>query len=119
VNILFLISIGFAAGCISGMGIGGGAILIPALTIFFGLSQHAAQNINLIYFIPTAVFAIATHQRNKQIETKILPKTITGGVIGAVAGSGAALMIGANALKLLFAAFLLIIGTREFFSKKQ
>ena len=46
---------GFLSGIISGMGIGGGAILIPALTIFAGVSQKTAQGINLTYFINTSI----------------------------------------------------------------
>ena len=42
--------IGFLSGIISGMGIGGGAILIPALTLFYGIEQKLAQGINLVYF---------------------------------------------------------------------
>ena len=112
-----LILIGFAAGCISGMGIGGGAILIPALTIFFAHSQHSAQNINLIYFIPTAAFAIFFHAKNGLIEKQILPKTIIGGVIGAVLGSIVALQLGGGMLKQFFAVFLLVMGVYEFFKK--
>ena len=117
-NIVLLILLGFAAGAVSGMGIGGGTILIPALTIFFGQSQHAAQNINLVYFIPTAAFAIFTHAKNKRIEAKILPKTIIGGVAGAVAGSLIALKLDANMLRQIFAFFLLAMGGVEFFKKE-
>ena len=48
---------GFLSGIISGLGIGGGVILIPLLAIFTSLSQHQAQGINLAYFLPTAVAA--------------------------------------------------------------
>ena len=40
---MILIIIGFLSGIISGMGIGGGAILIPALIFFEGVSQKIAQ----------------------------------------------------------------------------
>ena len=49
--IFLLFLIGLVSGIISGMGIGGGTILIPALSIFFDYEQHTAQNFNLIYFI--------------------------------------------------------------------
>ena len=48
---MILFIIGLLSGLISGMGIGGGTVLIPALTLFVGMSQHNAQSINLIYFI--------------------------------------------------------------------
>jgi len=116
-DIIFLILLGLLAGALSGMGIGGGTVLIPALTLIFGQTQHAAQNINLIYFIPTAAFALAVHAKNKQIETKILPKTIIFGLIGATVGSFIALKLEANTLRQIFAFFLLIMGIIEFRKK--
>jgi len=117
-EIVMLVGIGFLAGIISGMGIGGGAVLIPALTIFFGQSQHAAQNINLIYFIPTAALAVFTHAKNDMIEKQILPKIILGGLLGAVFGSIVAINLRPDALKQIFAVFLLIAGVAEFFKKE-
>ena len=49
---------GFISGIISGMGIGGGVILIPLLAIFTSLGQHEAQGINLLYFLPSAACAL-------------------------------------------------------------
>lgn len=46
---LFLI--GLFSGIVGGMGIGGGTILIPALTIFIGTEQHIAQSVNLFFFL--------------------------------------------------------------------
>ncbi|MGB9679340.1 MAG: sulfite exporter TauE/SafE family protein, partial [Thermoanaerobacteraceae bacterium] len=45
-----LFFIGILSGIIGGMGLGGGTILIPALTIFAGIEQHLAQSINLLSF---------------------------------------------------------------------
>ena len=52
------ILIGIFAGIFSGIGMGGGTILIFLLTIFAKMEQHIAQATNLIYFIPTAISAI-------------------------------------------------------------
>ena len=116
-NIFLALMLGAAAGILSGAGFGGGVVLIPALTLIFGQSQHAAQSINLIYFIPTAAFAVFIHARNKQIETKILPKTIIGGVAGAALGSIIALNIQADVLRQIFAIFLFAMGIAEFRKK--
>ena len=63
--------IGFLSGIISGMGIGGGAILIPALTLFYGIEQKLAQGINLVYFLPTAIIALVIHIKNKSADLKV------------------------------------------------
>ena len=67
--ILFVI-IGIAGGVMGGMGMGGGTLLIPLLTIFAGIEQHLAQAINLCAFLPMSIAALIVHIRNKLIEGK-------------------------------------------------
>jgi len=110
---LWYVLIGFASGIISGMGIGGGAILIPALTIFLGFEQQAAQKINLLYFLPTAAIALRTHSKSGNIEKKGLLRLIIYGLAGAVAGALIAIKIDGNYLRKGFAIFLLCMATYE------
>jgi len=110
---------GILAGVISGMGIGGGAILIPALTFVFKFNQQAAQSVNLIYFIPTAAVALIAHIKNKKIEKKALWKIIILGLAGAVLGALLALAVDSSLLRRLFGGFLLLMGAVEFFKKKK
>ena len=109
-NIFLPVISGFAAGIISGMGIGGGTILIPALSIFLSIDQHTAQGVNLLYFIPTAVVALFVHIKNKAIDYKIAIPIIISGIAGAVGGSYLALVIHAKLLKKLFGGFLFFYG---------
>ena len=67
---MILAVIGFISGIISGMGIGGGAILIPALVMLTDLSQQSIQGINLIYFIPTAIAALISHIKDGNVEKR-------------------------------------------------
>ena len=108
---------GFLAGTISGMGIGGGAILIPALGIFFGMGQKSAQSINLLYFIPTAAVAVITHRRKGNIQSGVLPKLLFYGLIGAATGATLAMWIDADMLRKIFGFFLLVMGVIEIFKK--
>lgn len=116
---ILIVLIGVLSGIISGMGIGGGTILIPALSIFFDYNQKTAQNINLIYFIPTAIIALITHTKTGNIEKGVLWKIILFGLIGAVAGSFIAVNINPQILKKLFGFFLLFMGTLEIFKKGE
>lgn len=43
---------GFVSGLLGGMGMGGGTLLIPVLTIFFSVPQKIAQSTNLLAFLP-------------------------------------------------------------------
>jgi len=108
---------GILSGIISGMGIGGGTILIPAITFLSDITQKQAQSINLLCFLPTAAAALFIHAKNKNIETKILKPLLIFGITGAVIGSFAALYIDNSLLKKAFGFFLLAMAVREFFAK--
>ncbi len=111
---LWYILSGFFAGTVSGMGIGGGAILIPALALFCGLGQREAQHINLLYFLPTAAVALFTHNARGSIEKKGLARLIVFGLIGAAAGAVFAVNIDADWLRKGFGCFLLVMAVMEF-----
>ncbi|RKD34677.1 TSUP family transporter [Thermohalobacter berrensis] len=113
--ILFLV--GFLSGIISGMGIGGGTILIPALIFFTSLSQHQAQGINLIVFIPIAIISLITHFINKNICIKLAIPIIISGLIGSILGSLLAVNLSSKALRKMFGLFLLFMGLYQIFSK--
>ncbi|NLL70950.1 MAG: sulfite exporter TauE/SafE family protein [Epulopiscium sp.] len=112
-----LIVIGFLSGIISGMGVGGGTLLIPALTIFMHVEQKAAQSINLLYFIPTATVALWIHAKNKRIQWRVLGVLVVSGVVGALGGSFLASYVEGSFLKKIFGVFLFIMGVIEFFKK--
>lgn len=115
---ILVILIAVASGIISGMGIGGGTILIPALIFIEGLNQHQAQGVNLIYFVPTAVIALITHAKSKNIEKQIVLPIVVTGLLGAAAGAFIAVKMDADLLKKLFGGFLLIMGLTEIFKKQ-
>ena len=112
---LWYILIGFAAGVISGMGIGGGTLLIPALGIFMNMGQREAQKINLLYFLPTATIALYTHKKNGNIEKNGLLGLVIFGLIGSVAGALIAIRVDANYLRKGFAVFLLVMSAYELY----
>lgn len=110
--------IGFFSGIITGMGIGGGSILIPALVLFTPLTQQQAQGINLIVFIPAAIAALIIHHKNKNIEYKITIPIILSGILSSIIGSLLAVNISAGILKRIFGFFLILIGLLELFGKR-
>jgi len=115
--ILFLI--GLASGIVSGMGIGGGAVLIPALVLFVKPEQHIAQSVNLIFFIPTAIIALIVHIKNKKIDSHIAVPIIIFGFLGAYIGSRLAIAISGGALRKCFGFFLVIMGCYEMIRKEK
>lgn len=116
-TMIYLILIGFFSGIISGMGIGGGTILIPALIFLQDIGQKEAQMVNLLYFVPTALIALYFHNKNKNIETKIIKPIILWGLLGAFAGAFLAVQMEADNLRKFFGVFLFCMGVSEFFKK--
>lgn len=115
---MILFIIGLMSGIISGMGIGGGTILIPSLVLFTELNQKEAQGVNLIVFIPIAIVALIVHFKEGNIETKTSKWIILGGIFGAIIGSLFAMKIKPNSLKKYFGIFLLFIGIYELLKKE-
>ncbi len=107
--------VGFCSGIISGMGIGGGAILIPALILLQNIDQQVAQGINLLYFLPTAAVSLIVHIKNKNVEFKTALILGGSGVLGAICGSLLAVRISGGLLSKLFGIFLFLIGVYEVF----
>ena len=114
-NAILSVIIGLFSGVISGMGIGGGAILIPALIIIENINQQTAQGINLLYFLPTAVAALIIHIKNKNVEIKSALILSASGVVGAAAGAIAAGALGSDILRRMFGIFLALIGLYEIY----
>lgn len=113
------ILIGFISGTVSGMGMGGGTILILILTLFLNVEQHVAQATNLIFFIPTAIAATIINYKQKIIDIKTAVVIAIYGVIGALIGSNIANNLDSNILKKIFGIFLLIIAINEIVSYKK
>ena len=112
-------AIGFFSGIISGMGIGGGTILIPALLFLTEINQQQAQGVNLIYFIPTAITALITHQKKGNLDWKTAKPLALMGLAGAAAGAFLAVSLESEILKKIFGGFLFLMGLSEIFKKKK
>jgi len=110
---------GLCSGVISGMGIGGGTILIPALSIFLHIEQHSAQGVNLLYFIPTAAVSLWVHIKNKNVNIKLALGIIPFGIFGAIGGSLLAFFLKGTLLKKLFGIFLFVMGLYEILKKDK
>lgn len=110
---------GVFGGVVAGMGMGGGTLTIPILTIFLNYEQLRAQGINLIAFLPMAVVALVIHIKNKLVDFK---STWMLALVGSVFSLGGALLanhIANSLLKKLFAIFLIGLGVWQFIELKK
>lgn len=108
------IAVGVVGGIIGGMGMGGGTILIPLLTIFCGVEQHIAQSINLIAFVPMSVVAIIIHFKNRLIRGKYFWWIAVPALILGVAASLLIGKVGSEVLSKCFGFFLTALGIYQF-----
>ncbi len=99
--------IGLAFGIVGGMGLGGGIVLIPALTLLLGMPQHAAQGMSLFAYLPMALAALIIHIRKKQINIRPALKLTGFGCVGGVAGYLLASVMTGGTLRVVFAVFLI------------
>ena len=109
---LIYLAAGFLSGLVGGMGMGGGTIMIPALTVLCGVGQHVAQVTNLISFLPMSVFSLAVHKKQGLIRTRGLLWLILPAVITSVLGGLIALILPSDILRRLFGAFLVVLAVR-------
>lgn len=114
--------IGFIAGIVSGLGMGGGTVLILFLSLFLDVEQHIAQATNVIFFIPAAISAIAVGLKNKNINLKIGIPICLWGIVGAFIGAYISAKMDVNMLRKSFGIFLILIAiyqTYEYIKEKK
>ena len=112
-NILWLIIAGIVSGIIGGMGMGGGTLLIPILTIFLNFVQKQAQAINLLVFIPMAVVSLIIHIKNKLVDFKVGVPMICAGIVSSIIGSLLVAQFSNEILRKVFGCFLLLVGINQ------
>ena len=105
---------GLISGVVSGLGMGGGVILIAILSYITTYSQQSLQTLNLIYYIPTAVFAIIIYLKNRQIDYKMAFKIIACGIGPTIVTAILANTLNTQHLRKIFALYLIGIGITIF-----
>ena len=112
-SIPFIIIVSAALGFLSGLGVGGGSLLILWLTLVVDMPQDTARSINLLFFLPTALIASLFRWKKGTLPfQKVLP-AILGGVGAALLFTWISSYVGRDALRKPFGILLLVTGARE------
>lgn len=115
-EVLWLILFGVVGGVLGGMGMGGGTLLIPLLTIGLHLAQQNSQAINLLAFLPMSVVALIIHFKNHLVKWKIAIPIAIAGVVSSIFGAMLANNINSAELSVWFGIFLIVVGILEIYS---
>ena len=104
-TVVLLIIVGLAAGVLSGMvGVGGGIIVVPALVIFLGFSQHQAQGTSLgLLLLPVGILAVMNYYNKGYIDIKVVAIMSIAFVLGGWLGSKLSLSLPQDNVKKIFA----------------
>ncbi|MBD2163382.1 sulfite exporter TauE/SafE family protein [Calothrix membranacea FACHB-236] len=116
-NILIqLLLIGLVAGIAGGMfGIGGGAIMVPAMVLLMGLDQKFATGTSIAaQILPIGILGAAVYYRNGQLNIKYAVIIAVGLVVGNLFGALFANQpfISSETMKKMYGIFLLLLGAR-------
>lgn len=118
-DILIYVLIGLVAGILSGLvGIGGGIIIVPALVLIFGFSQHQAQGTTLALLIPPiGILAAWTYYKQGFVDLKVAGLIILGFFFGGLIGAKIAVGIPDAVLKKVFGVVLMLVALKMIFYK--
>ena len=108
-----LIAFGLFTGGAAGLlGVGGGIMMVPFLTLVAGVSQHAAQATSLLVVLPTAIVASVTLHRKGVGDLPLALRCGALGAVGGILGALLALALPGHTLRIIFAVFLAGVAVR-------
>lgn len=113
-TILILLLIGLIAGILSGfVGIGGGVIIVPALMVALGLTQHQAQGTSLfVLMMPVVFLAVINYWKAGNVNWKFGVTIALAFVIGGYIGSKLSLRLSPSIVKMVFGILMAYLSVR-------
>ena len=117
---------GLVTGVLAGlMGVGGGLVIVPALTLIFTAQgfphqylAHAVLGTSLATIIFTSISSFRAHHKRGAVNWRIVRDITIGILVGTFCGSWVAAQLSTNFLKIFFAIFLLVVAAQMFMDFK-
>lgn len=104
---------GAFTGFLSGlMGVGGGTIMVPAMILLAGFSQHLAQGTALLVMVPTGCIGAYAHWKLGNVDGELLFGMVPGIFIGTFLGGSIAQIIPEDPLRWMFVFVAVYMGWR-------
>jgi hypothetical protein len=107
------VALGFAAGALSGLfGVGGGTLFVPTLVIVLDQGQLSAQATSLAAMIPVVLFGAWRQSGYGNVRWRVAAVVGLTSAVGVAGGSALADSLPEQALRKLFAVFLLVVAVQ-------
>lgn len=109
----------FLCAALSGMGVGGGGLLLIYIAMFTDTPQKEAQLYNLIFFMCASASALLLHVKKRRLDIRVISLLALSGVSGAIVGSVILRGLGNGAAGTILGGFLFLSGAASFFSREK
>ena len=104
------IVVGALAGVLAGLlGVGGGVLFVPALTVFLGLNQVDAEATSLLAIMPMAIVGAWRQHRYGNVRPREGATLGAAAVPGAIAGVAIVNVVPERVVQVAFACLMLVI----------
>jgi uncharacterized protein len=111
--VIAAIVVGALAGVLAGLlGVGGGVLFVPALTVFLGLAQVDAEATSLLAIMPMALVGAWRQHGYGNVRLREGVLLGAGAIPGAVAGVAIVNVVPERAVKVAFAGLMLVIAAQ-------
>jgi hypothetical protein len=108
--VIAAIVVGALAGVLAGLlGVGGGVLFVPALTVFLGLNQVDAEATSLLAIMPMAIVGAWRQHRYGNVRLREGATLGAAAVPGAIAGVAIVNVVPERLVQIAFAGLMLVI----------
>jgi len=116
---VFSVILGGVLGFLTGLGTGGGSLLLLWLTLVVGMDPQTARTVNLMFFIPAAVTASTVRLFRGGVPFRKIILPALAGCVSAAVFAVAGSYMDTEHLKKAFGILLIFTGIRELLYRPQ
>ncbi|PLX70789.1 MAG: hypothetical protein C0602_04605 [Denitrovibrio sp.] len=109
IELIGLLVLGFAAAVIAYLlGVGGGALIVPILVVFFDFPVHEAVAVSLVVIVASSLSLTSVNLLKNLVNVKLALYMELSAIVGAVAGGLISVNISGEALAYIFASIMFV-----------
>ncbi len=118
-SLAFTLFLGTVLGFLSGIGVGGGSLLMLWLTIAMEMPQAQARGINLLFFLPAALVSCIFRWKQGVLDWRAILPAVIAGCLSAAVFSWLGTVLNTVWIQKCFGVLLILTGLRELFAGRK